>query len=182
MGRIVVGVDGSPESFGAVQWAAHEAALRGDRLVLVHAWHLPAALGLADAVGEAVDWSFVEGVARQTLDRSREWVTEPGVEVEQVLIQDPPVQALLEAARGAELLVVGTRGLGAVAGLVLGSVSKGVLHHAGCPVVVIPAQASREHAPAESSNAARAPATGRRAVGSREHSPLGPSPATEPVT
>lgn len=138
MGDIVVGIDGSSESFTAVQWAAHEAKARGARLVLAHAWHVPATLGLADAVGPVVDWSFLEEAARSALQKARRSIHEDGVEIEELLIEDHPVPGLLSAAEGADLLVVGSRGLGGFSGLLLGSVSQGVLHHAPCPVAVVP--------------------------------------------
>ncbi|HLI56774.1 MAG TPA: universal stress protein [Actinomycetota bacterium] len=145
MGRIVVGVDGSSESFSAVEWAAHEAKLRGDKLVLVTAWHLPATSGLAGMVTPGVDWSFLEEAAREVLATARRFVHEDGVEVEELAIQDHPVRALLEAAGWADLLVVGCRGLGGFSGLLLGSVSQAVLHHAPCPVTVVPTKPAHPH-------------------------------------
>src|SRR5579864_9622239 len=112
MGTIVVGVDGSPASYGAAQWAAREARLRGDRLVLARGWYVPATLGLADAVGPIVDWSFLEQAARTVVHKVRQSIDVDGIEVEELLIQDHPVPALLSAAEDADLLVVGSRGLG----------------------------------------------------------------------
>lgn len=138
MGTIVVGVDGSPGSYSAARWAAREARLRGDRLVLAHGWYVPATLGLADAVGPVVDWSFVEQGAREVVEKVRRSIDGDGIEIEELLVQDHPVPALLSAAEGADLLVVGTRGLGGFSGMLMGSVSQGVLHHADCPVTVVP--------------------------------------------
>lgn len=148
MGKIVAGVDGSSESFSAVEWAAHEAKLRGDALVLVHAWHVPAMSGLADMVGPVVDWSFLEQDANDILATARRLVHEEGIDVEELAIQDHPVRALLSAAESAELLVVGSRGLGEFSGVLLGSVSQAVLHHAPCPVTVVPTKPSRQPEPA----------------------------------
>lgn len=140
MGTIVVGVDGSPGSYSAAQWAAREARLRGDRLVLAHGWYVPATLGLADAVGPIVDWTFLEQAARSVVHKVRGSIDEDGIVVEELLVQGHPVPALLSAAEGADLLVVGSRGLGGFSGMLLGSVSQGVLHNVACPVTVVPSK------------------------------------------
>lgn len=144
MGWIVVGVDGSEGSLDAVRWAADEAGLRHDRLVLVHAWHVPVSLGLADAVGPIIDWSFLGEAASKVVKRAHQALHLSQVEVEELVVNDHPVPALLHASEGADLLVVGSRGLSGFSGLLLGSVSQGVLHQAPCPVTVVPPRPGRQ--------------------------------------
>lgn len=126
----------------ALDWAIGEARLRRDRLVLVHAWHVPASVSASEAMAATVDWTVLEDAARQILHASAARVLDLGadraVEVEEVLVQDQAARALLRLARGADLLVMGTRGRGGFKGLLLGSVSQAVSHHAPCPVVIVP--------------------------------------------
>lgn len=138
MGGIVVGVDGSPGAARAVEWAAGEAKLRGTGLTLVHAWHIPGAVTMTAAGATAAEWQVVEDAAHAVLDEMAEDAFGYGVEVKAVLVQAQAAPALIEQAAGADLLVVGTRGRGGFAGLLLGSVSQAVAHHAPCPVVVVP--------------------------------------------
>ena len=139
-GQIVVGVDGSELSHRAVRFAFAEAATRGVGLTAVHAWFRPwhPALRSVEASG-AVDWSFLEADAAALLAESIAPVRHqlPAVAVTERLVDGQPGEALLDASSGAELLVVGSRGRGGLAGLVLGSVSHGVVHRAHCPVAVI---------------------------------------------
>jgi nucleotide-binding universal stress UspA family protein len=137
MERIVVGIDGSETSRAALRWAMDEARQRKAAVEVVHAWHQPFAGGYA-YMGE-IDLSTFEEDARRVLDAAVDEVDTTGVpSVEPILVADPPTQALLDAAKGASLLVVGTRGRGGFAGLLLGSVGQQVVHHAACPVVVVP--------------------------------------------
>ena len=134
-GLIVVGVDGSPHARRALDWALAEARLRGGRCLLIHAYELGAAgsaLGLAEPV-EALQDS-----AAGLLDQKLRFAGESGVEVDGRTVAGPAAPALVEAARQAELLVVGSRGLGAIKGALLGSVSVAAVHHAVCPTVVVP--------------------------------------------
>ena len=138
MGRIVVGVDGSAGAGRAVEWAAAETRLRSADLVLVHAWHVPTSVTMASAAMPVVHWELLEQAARQILDGAVEQARSLGAEAEPSLVQHYPAPALIGLARGAELLVVGSRGRGGFAGLLLGSVSQEVAHHAPCPVVIVP--------------------------------------------
>ena len=140
-GRIVVGVDGSDGSIEALRWALAEAKLRGDTVDVLHSWHYPYAAytevtGMAAGVVSRED---LEKVAQEVLDTSVERVSADaaGVEVNRVLVQGGAAASLLEAAVGADLLVVGSRGHGGFTGLLLGSVSQHSVHHAPCPVVVV---------------------------------------------
>ncbi|MDX6569747.1 MAG: hypothetical protein QOH15_2325 [Gaiellales bacterium] len=150
MGIIVVGVDGSDSSRAALTWALAEAALRGCSLRAVHAWMIPA-MGTGEAPwalippGSYVDVSAdeIEKATHEALDREIAEVDGPaGVPVERVVDEGPAADVILDASSDAELIVVGTRGRGAIATLVLGSTSQHVIHHAKCPVVVVPVRAA----------------------------------------
>ncbi len=135
--RIVVGVDGSDTSRTALCWALDEARLREASVEVVYSWHLP----YPDAYDGLVDLhpERLEGDARQLLDGMVGEADTAGVPaLETILVGDGAAPALLDRAKGADLLVVGSRGRGGFAGLLLGSVSQQVVHHALCPVVVIP--------------------------------------------
>ena len=142
MATIVVGVDGSAGSLHALRFAAEEARLRAARLHVVLAWEFPVSLyaGAAWPVpngGTLGDFrSLAEDRLREALDLAAPALE--GLEVERSLIEGATVQVLLEAARDAALLVVGTRGHGGFVGLLLGSVSQQVAHHASCPVLIVP--------------------------------------------
>ena len=132
--RVVVGVDGSEGSRRALRRAAVEAIAHQATLVVVMAW------GLFDQPGDgSFDPHYDAGRARDALQRIVDDEVAPS-HPEAVLqaVNDLPARALLEAGRGAWLLVVGSRGLGGFQGLLLGSVSQQVVHHAECPVLVVP--------------------------------------------
>lgn len=133
-GRIVVGVDGSERAQGALEWAIDEARRRGAVLEVVHAWQLPVNTGMY--AGTPVYPSSAEELARRVLDMAIDQEDTFGVRVDPHLACAPPVRALLAAAEGADLVVVGSRGLGGFKSLLLGSVSRRLAHHAPCPVVV----------------------------------------------
>lgn len=137
---IVVGVDGSDHSKAALRWAVKEAALRGARVRAVHAWQVYPALHPGTTI-TARDFDEVRAQAGTFVeDFVKEVVPEQnGVEIEAAAVQGESVApALIDEAAGAELLVVGSRGLGGFRGLLLGSVSQQCVHHARCPVVVLP--------------------------------------------
>lgn len=138
-GRIVVGVDGSEGSRVALLWAADEADRRGAPLLVVHGWSPPAvAGGTFPAPYPPVDvW---ERGARLLVDEEveRARAAFPTLDVEGRLVCAGGAGALLEAAADAALVVVGTRGRGWVAELLLGSVGQQVTRHAECPAVVVP--------------------------------------------
>lgn len=140
--RVVVGVDGSDDSAHALRWALVDARVRGAVAAVVHAWHPPFSLSFAAA---AVDFPAFEDAASRLLDRVVDAV-EPefrDVPVERVLVSGSATDALLGAAQDAEVVVVGGRGVGGFRGLLLGSVSQQLAHHAPCPVVVVPSAAAR---------------------------------------
>ncbi len=132
-GEIVAGTDGSPSAGRALEFAFTEAELRGARLRAVWAWAWPQAGGFPPAD---------RGSEQDTLRRLKESLTEhrerhPGVEVVEEVVHGHPVEVLREAAAGADLLVVGSRGHGQLAGMLLGSISQALLHHTPCPVAVV---------------------------------------------
>jgi nucleotide-binding universal stress UspA family protein len=141
-GRIVVGVDGSQASKEALSWALEEAGLRGDTVVALHAWMPPytAPVGLPGAVIAPVEDGTAEAIrkaAEELLVEAVSEAAEGGVTVEQRLVQGPAAGALIEEARGAQLLVIGSRGHGGFTGLLLGSVSQQCAQHGPCPVVIV---------------------------------------------
>ena len=139
-GRIVVGVDNSEGSRRALEWAVYEAGVRDAELEAVYVWHVPYATTGPFVPTPWVAIDEVEQEAKRALDQSVDAVEQTGLRrpIERTLVCNGVVVGLLEAAKGADLLVVGSRGRGGFAGLLLGSVSQEVLHHATCPVVVVP--------------------------------------------
>jgi nucleotide-binding universal stress UspA family protein len=140
--RIVVGVDGSEGSKRALEWAAREARLRAAPLEIVLVWR-PSVSIYAGAGWPVVDDEMFEGLlerARERLERTCASVAPAldGLEVERTVVEGPAARTLMDAAVGADLLVVGTRGHGGFAGLLLGSVSAQCAHHSPCPVVIVP--------------------------------------------
>ncbi|MFZ6003446.1 MAG: universal stress protein [Actinomycetota bacterium] len=139
---VVVGVDGSDSSQIALRWAAREAVLRAARLSVVHAWSTPYAVapggfGIGTLpVPEVLDES--RAMLHALVDRTLTEVGDRPKDIELLAVDDRPARALLERSAEAGLLVVGSRGHGGFAELMLGSVSHQCLHHARCAVVVVP--------------------------------------------
>jgi nucleotide-binding universal stress UspA family protein len=140
MARIVVGIDGSDHSKKALGWALAEARLRSVPLHVVYAWMLPVyATGYGFAPGDLFDPKVISDGAAEQLDQA---ITEvvgdaTDVKVERKTVEGLAAQVLVDEAQGADLLVVGSRGHGGFAGLLLGSVSQQCAQHASCPVVII---------------------------------------------
>ena len=130
---IVVGVDGSEQSKGALRWGAKLAADIGAEVEAVGAWQYPVAYGWAmprfDPRGEMA--KFVAITVAQALDPDR------AAAVRVLVREGNPAQVLIEQSRDALMLVVGSRGHGGFAGMLLGSVSAAVAEHAECPVLVV---------------------------------------------
>jgi nucleotide-binding universal stress UspA family protein len=135
-GRVVVGFDGSARSIDALRWAAAEAEARGAALDVIHAWRLPT-LSAPPVHAVLQNVSLLEEAGQGLLARAMAEVTPRVANATPHLTSEPAARALLERGEGAGLLVVGTRGLGRVTGALLGSVSRQLLHHAPCPVVVV---------------------------------------------
>jgi nucleotide-binding universal stress UspA family protein len=137
MSRIVVGVDGSPSSLEALRLAVREAQLSGAQIDAVIAWHYPTAPGgMAWAPGGVDSTDYAELAAKVLAECLATVGPPPGVVIRECVREGIPAQVLLEAADGAELLVVGSRGHGGLARALLGSVSMHCVHHARCPVLV----------------------------------------------
>ena len=139
-GTIVVGVDGSDASLVALRWALAEAALRQAEVRAVHAWTYPYVGELTGMSMAMIDRSELEADAKAVLAEAvkRLHVDEIAAPLHEVVAEGSPAGVLTEVAKGADLLVVGSRGRGGFSGLLLGSVSQQVSHHAPCPVVIIP--------------------------------------------
>lgn len=120
---IVVGVGRGAGSVAALRWALVEAAFRGTAVEAVHAWHAPQPAG-----GIPPDLVTLESAARRALDAAV-GAAAPDADVTRLLVRGVPASALLDAARHADLLVLGGAG----------EVARQVLAHAPCPVVVVPA-------------------------------------------
>jgi nucleotide-binding universal stress UspA family protein len=138
--RIVVGIDGSPSSKAALAWAAQQAALTGAPLTVVSTWHYPNDYGYVSWLPDNVDFS---DDARAVIDQTITEVLgdETKIEVTRLVVQDHPALALVEESKSAALVVVGSRGHGEFAGMLLGSVSEFIATHAHCPVVIVRGEA-----------------------------------------
>lgn len=137
MERIVVGVDGSANGLEALRWAVDEAARRGAVVEAVNAWTVPFVEGYPYA-GVRLEPGELEQASTAVLDEAVAALGDVEVEIQKVPRCGSPASVLVEAAKGADLLVVGSRGRGGFTGLLLGSVSQQVSHHAPCPVVIVP--------------------------------------------
>ncbi len=136
-GRIVVGDDGSETAREAVAYAIEQARARRARLLAVYAWQAPIVSAYAPDYGNLLEDSFQEE-ARTAQERVIRWRKDhPDIEITDQQVREHPVPALIKASATADLVVVGSRGLGGFASAVLGSVSHGVLHRAHCPVAVV---------------------------------------------
>jgi nucleotide-binding universal stress UspA family protein len=145
-GLIVVGVDSSEGAKAALRFALEEAKLRRATLRVVHAWQfgyigVRGIEGLTPVVG--ADLGDLHRTAEVALDAVMHEVVpdSDGVVVERRVSEGAPATVLVDESREADLLVVGSRGHGGFAGLLLGSVSQQVAHHAACPVVIVHAKA-----------------------------------------
>ena len=142
MATIVVGIDGSAGSAEALKFAVAEARLRKAKLKAVAAWtltYVAAPIGMMAPIDEALIPELQEN-AKNVLEQALAAALgpEPDLEIEKAVLEGTPAQVLVDAAQGADLLVVGTRGHGGFTGLLLGSVSQQAAHHAPCPVVIVP--------------------------------------------
>jgi len=137
MSRIIVGVDGSEQSTEALRWAlAH--AKSGDEIVATHAWQIPPVSGFEFPAYNLAD---VETHAGEMVDKVLASIgtdDHPGVTISKVIRQGHSGQVLIDQSEGADMIIVGSRGHGGFRGLLLGSVSTYVVHHAKTAVVVLP--------------------------------------------
>jgi nucleotide-binding universal stress UspA family protein len=139
-GEVVVGVDGSPAGAGAVGFAFEEASVRGVRLRALLAWLHPVSAGPGDMVPLVYDREILAAGERRLLAESLAgWRAKyPDVEVVAEAVRGRAARVLAEASVHAGLLVVGSRGRGGFAGLLLGSVGHAMLLRAHCPVAIVP--------------------------------------------
>lgn len=140
MKRIVVGVDGSQGSRLALEWAYAQAKQRGAALDVVAAWSHPP----VPVTPEALSWSQQLGdlgpATKEMVDEMLQQVIgdRTDVDIETTVVEGSPAAVLLDEAEDAEMLVVGSRGLGGFRSLLLGSVSQQCAQHGTCPVVIVP--------------------------------------------
>ncbi|MDX2530961.1 universal stress protein [Streptomyces europaeiscabiei] len=137
---VTVGMDGSPESLAAAEWAAREAELSGLPLNLVHAWDWqPYALPVPD---NAAHRHWGGRVLREATERVHEH--HPGLEITSQQVPQPPMTALVSSSADAEPLVIGSRGLGGAMGFLVGSVGLALVSHTDRPVVLVRSGVSAE--------------------------------------
>jgi nucleotide-binding universal stress UspA family protein len=135
--KVVVGYDGSEDSQAAMEYAVEQARSRKARLHVVYAWRMPVFSPYAAAYAGLLE-DAMQGEMRRARELVIPWREQnPDVEISDEQVCAHPVTALMEASATADLVVVGSRGLGGFASAVLGSVSHGVLHHVSCPVAVV---------------------------------------------
>ncbi len=138
---VVVGIDGSPGARIAFDWAVAEAEVRGAHLEVVTAWDVPYrwAEGYNDKWYEDRE-TLTEQARTDATATAEEWLGRGGLPdwLRIQAMEGPAARALLTCAKEADLLVVGSRGRGGFGALLLGSVSTACVHHAPCPVVVVP--------------------------------------------
>ncbi|MCX4999957.1 universal stress protein [Streptomyces longwoodensis] len=143
---ITVGLDGSPECRAAAEWAAREAELRGLPVKLVHVWEpVPEPMAQAPLLGPETHQHWTERIPRESAEGLR--LRHPGIEVNTEQLAGRTAQALVDAAKDAEMLVLGSRGLGGIGGFLVGSVGLAVVAHTERPVVLVRAgeQTAPEH-------------------------------------
>ncbi|MFJ5726702.1 universal stress protein [Streptomyces paradoxus] len=133
---VVVGLDGSAESRAAAQWAAREAKRRYLPLKLVHVWEpVPAPIAVARFLGAEAQQGWSERVPREVVEDLK--LRHSGLDVSVEQVPGRPAELLTEAAKGAELLVLGSRGLSGIGGFLVGSVGQAVVAHTEQPVVLV---------------------------------------------
>jgi nucleotide-binding universal stress UspA family protein len=142
MGAVVVGVDGSPGSLAALRFAADEARLRGAAVKAIFAWSVPVTGDISSGLLPQLRADLAEEGAK-ALDEALGQIDATGLTIERVVEEGSAAHVLVEAAREAELLVVGSRGHGGFTGLLLGSTSRQCSHQASCPVVIVRAHEER---------------------------------------
>ena len=150
--EVVVGYDGSDDAECALEYALEQAQARGARLRVVHGVQLPVGYPHPVGFGPLPPAGLEEDLPK----RLRPWLERyPGVRCVQSVVPGHPVPALASASRAADLVVVGSRGLGGFSTVLLGSVSHGVLHRAHCPVAIVRPRRGPEGGPQERAQGAR---------------------------
>jgi nucleotide-binding universal stress UspA family protein len=136
MKKVIVGIDGSKGSRRALEWAVQEARMRGATLDVIYAWHYPyfAAMPTGAAI---IDSEMLQEAADRIVEDALAEVDTTDVVVERHVVGGPAAMVLVDRSADADLVVVGSRGRGGFAGLVLGSISQQVASHAHCPVTIV---------------------------------------------
>lgn len=139
---MVVGVDGSAHSLKALRWAFEQASFTGLSLHVLHSWEIPPTWSMVEVPSyepEVLIRDYGNAELRDTSEAMAGFRDDfPDVKVRQEVMKGSPVKSLVKASEHAQLVVVGSRGLGGFRGLLLGSVSHAVVHKAACPVAVVP--------------------------------------------
>ena len=137
---IVVGIDGSEGAARALEFAAKEATLRRRGLRVVAVWHVPMPAYSGGMLAPTFSIDEFEHSMKAAADRQVSEVLAgyPDLPHELVVHEGNAAQVLLQQSSGADMLVLGSRGLGGFRGLLLGSVGQQCTHHAACPVVIVP--------------------------------------------
>ena len=163
---VIVGVDGSALSTNAISYAFEQASSRGVGLTVVHAWWLQYVEGAPETAVGTPDWQqFAQEEQSLVAESLTGWQDKyPDVAVRRHSVRGLPVEALVRQSENACLVVVGTRGRGGFAGLLMGSVSQGVMQRSRCPVAVVHAARVASDGPDRESRGTRS--------SSREHLPL----------
>lgn len=134
--RIIVGIDGSALSQSAAQWAARQAELTGAKVELIATWEWPSSYGWVPPLPADYDPA---GQAQTMLDELQASLVKehPDIDIASSVVQGHPSPVLVDASEDADLLVVGSRGHGEFAGMLIGSVSQHCVTNAHCPVLVM---------------------------------------------
>ncbi len=143
--RIVVGVDGSPESLAALEWSYAEALASSAKLTVVHAWEYPYDVSRSSMreIRKPMEMTAIKEL-QTSLESLGPRLTDGSVHIRPKLCEGAPTAALMTEACDADLIVVGSRGRGGLRSLLLGSVSRTMLHRALCPVAVVRTTGCRE--------------------------------------
>lgn len=138
-GPVVVGVDGSAVSVRALDFAVEQAALRGAELVALHVWTGNSTTDLNDTLPMSYEFWSGDQEEERVLAEALAGLAQqyPDVPIHREVVRGSARRVLVERSRRAQLIVVGSHGHGGVAGLLLGSVSQHLIHHAACPAVVV---------------------------------------------
>jgi len=144
MTTVLAGTDGSSNASAALRWAAEYARRNQAKLRVIHVWHYPYGANEAGAMMSPPESEFEKG-AQAIIDQAIAALDTNGLTVEKAVRQGGVAQVLLEEAKGAQVLVVGARGHGGFAGLILGSVATHCTRHAKIPTVVVPGSSNEEH-------------------------------------
>lgn len=136
---VVVAVDGSPASHNAVRWAANTANKRGIPLRLASSYTMPQFLYAEGMVPPQELFDDLQSETMEKIDEAREiaYQIAPDIKIGHTIAEGSPIDMLLEMSRDVTMIVMGSRGLGGLSGMVMGSVSASVVSHASCPVVVV---------------------------------------------